>query len=601
MEKRNLEEKRMLTIKELTVKNFMSVGNQAQAIDFSNKSLVLVIGENMDLGGDDAGARNGTGKTTIINALSYVFFGEALTNIRRDNLVNKTNEKGMLVGVKFVKNGITYTIERGRKPQIFRFYANDIEQKTESNEAQGENRETQVEINKLMGMTHSMFKNIIALNTYTQPFLSTKQAEQREIIEQLLGITLLSQKADLLKEKQKATKQMLTEEKLKIDARVASNEKIQESIESLQIRSNAWTKQKDDDINSFKEAIAELDKVDSEIEIAKHKKLQKRNELQTMLRSLEKEKAYHENSLTKAESTVSKTNADLEYAAQQKCPTCEQELLDEKHTHLVDKLKVQLTESTDYVTKLKTDLAKIQEGIDEVGDLGQMPETYYDTIDEAFNHKGSLQDLKRQLEQTEKKEDTYAEQIAEMKKSAIQDVDYEKANELEDLHRHQEFLYKLLTAKDSFIRTRIIEQNLTYLNQRLAYFLGKVKLPHTVTFQSDLSVRIEELGRELDFDNLSRGERNRLILSLSWAFRDVWESLYQQINLLFIDELVDAGMDISGVESSMAVLKDMSRTQKKNIFLISHKDELVSRVNSVLKVVKENGFTNYANDVDIIV
>ena len=591
----------MLTIKELTVKNFMSVGNQAQAIDFANKSLVLVIGENMDLGGDDAGARNGTGKTTIINALSYVFFGEALTNIRRDNLVNKTNEKGMLVGVKFIKNGITYTIERGRKPQIFRFYANDIEQKTESNEAQGENRETQVEINKLMGMTHSMFKNIIALNTYTQPFLSTKQAEQREIIEQLLGITLLSQKADILKEKQKATKQMLTEEKLKIDARVSSNEKIQESIESLQIRSNAWTKQKNEDTKNFQEAIAELDKVDSEIEIAKHKKLQKRSELQTMLRSLQKEKAYHEDSLTKAESTVSKTNADLEYAEQQKCPTCEQELLDDKHTHLVDKLKVQLTESTDYVTKLKTDLAKIQQGIDEVGDLGQVPDTYYDTIDEAYNHKGSLKDLQRQLKQTEKKDDTYAEQIAEMKKSALQDIDYEKANELEDLHRHQDFLYKLLTAKDSFIRTRIIEQNLTYLNQRLAYFLGKVKLPHTVTFQSDLTVRIEELGRELDFDNLSRGERNRLILSLSWAFRDVWESLYQQINLLFIDELVDAGMDISGVESSMAVLKDMSRTQKKNIFLISHKDELVSRVNSVLKVVKENGFTNYANDVDIIV
>ena len=591
----------MLTIKELTVKNFMSVGNQVQAIDFSNKSLVLVIGENMDLGGDDAGARNGTGKTTIINALSYVFFGEALTTIRRDNLVNKTNEKAMLVSVKFIKNGVTYTIERGRKPQVFRFYANDIEQKTDDNEAQGENRETQIEINKLMGMTHSMFKNIIALNTYTQPFLATKQAEQREIIEQLLGITLLSQKADLLKEKQKATKQMLTEEKMRIDAKVASNEKIQESIESLQIRSNAWAKQKEEDTINFKEAIAELQKVDSETEIEKHKKLQKRNELQTMLRSLEKEKAYHENSLTKAESTVTKTKADLEYAAQQKCPTCEQELLDDKHTHLVDKLKIQLTESTDYVTKLKNDLDKIQEGIEEVGDLGQIPETYYDTIDEAYNHKSSLQDLKRQLDRTEKQKDTYAEQIDEMKKSAIQVIDYNKANELEDLHRHQDFLYKLLTAKDSFIRTRIIEQNLTYLNQRLAYFLGKVKLPHTVTFQSDLTVRIEELGRELDFDNLSRGERNRLILSLSWAFRDVWESLYQQINLLFIDELVDAGMDISGVESSMAVLKDMSRTQKKNIFLISHKDELVSRVNSVLKVVKENGFTNYANDVDIVV
>jgi DNA repair exonuclease SbcCD ATPase subunit len=591
----------MLTIKELTVKNFMSVGNQSQAINFSNKSLVLVIGENMDLGGDDAGARNGTGKTTIINALSYVFFGEALTNIRRDNLVNKTNEKGMLVSVKFIKNGITYTIERGRKPQIFRFYANDIEQKTESNEAQGENRETQIEINKLMGMTHSMFKNIIALNTYTQPFLSTKAAEQREIIEQLLGITLLSQKSDLLREKQKATKQLLTEEKLTIDAKVVANTKIEESIESLKIRSNAWASQKQEDIKSFQDAITELEKVDSEIEIEKHKRLQKHSEMQTALRSLQKEKAYHEDSLTKAENTVSKTEKDLEYAEAAKCPTCEQELHDDKHEHLVGELKTTLSESTEYVTKLKTDLTKIQHGIDDVGDLGQIPDTYYDTIDEAYNHKGSLQDLKRQLEQTEKKEDTYAEQIAEMTKSAIQKVDYEKANELEDLHRHQDFLYKLLTAKDSFIRTRIIEQNLTYLNQRLAHFLGKVKLPHTVTFQSDLSVRIEELGRELDFDNLSRGERNRLILSLSWAFRDVWESLYQQINLLFIDELIDAGMDLSGVESSMAVLKDMSRTQKKNIFLISHKDELVSRVNSVLKVVKENGFTNYANDVDIIV
>ena len=323
--------------------------------------------------------------------------------------------------------------------------------------------------------------------------------------------------------------------------------------------------------------------------------------MQTALRSLQKEKAYHEDSFTKAKSTVEKTEGDLEYAAQQKCPTCEQELLDDKHTHLVDKLKATLTEGKIDVEKLESNLAKIQHDIDEIGDLGNTPDTYYDSMDEAYNHKGSLKDLKRQLEQNEAKHDPYAEQVEELKKTAIQEVSFEKANEMEDLHRHQEFLYKLLTAKDSFIRTRIIEQNLTYLNQRLAHFLGKVKLPHSVTFQSDLSVRIEELGRELDFDNLSRGERNRLILSLSWAFRDVWESLYQQINLLFIDELVDAGMDISGVESSMAVLKDMSRTQNKNIFLISHKDELVSRVNSVLKVVKENGFTNYANDVEMIV
>ena len=591
----------MLTIKQLAVKNFMSVGNATQSINFANKSLVLVIGENMDLGGDDAGARNGTGKTTIVNALSYVFFGEALTNIRRDNLVNKTNEKGMLVSIKFTKNNVDYTIDRGRKPGIFRFYANNIEQNIESNEAQGENRETQQEINKLIGMTHAMFKNILALNTYTQPFLATKPAEQREIIEQLLGITLLSQKADLLKEKMKASKTEIAEEKIKIDSQVASNERIEESIKSLKVRSSAWQTQKDQDVQKFNDAIAELEKVDITKELDAHKRLQKHNENYIKLLSLQKEKAYHEDSFTKAKNTVEKTESDLEYAQQAKCPTCEQPLHDEKHKHLTDKLTTTLTESKVDAEKVKSGLVKIQQGIDDIGDLGNTPDTYYDNIDEAYNHKGSLKDLKRQLSQTETKQDPYEEQIIELNKSAIQKIDYNKINEKEDLFRHQEFLYKLLTAKDSFIRTRIIEQNLTYLNQRLAFYLGQVKLPHTVVFQPDLTVRIEELGRELDFDNLSRGERNRLILSLSWAFRDVWESLYQQINLLFIDELVDAGMDISGVESSMAVLKDMSRTQQKNIFLISHKDELISRVDSVLKVVKENGFTNYANDVDIIV
>jgi DNA repair exonuclease SbcCD ATPase subunit len=167
------------------------------------------------------------------------------------------------------------------------------------------------------------------------------------------------------------------------------------------------------------------------------------------------------------------------------------------------------------------------------------------------------------------------------------------------LKDHQEFLLKLLTSKDSFIRKKIIDQNLAYLNNRLTYYLDKMGLPHTVTFQNDLNVEIMQLGQDLDFDNLSRGERNRLILSLSWAFRDVWESLYQQINLLFIDELIDNGLDASGVEGALAVLKKIARERKKNVYLISHKDELIGRVNNVLKVVKENGFTSYANDLEV--
>jgi DNA repair exonuclease SbcCD ATPase subunit len=211
-----------------------------------------------------------------------------------------------------------------------------------------------------------------------------------------------------------------------------------------------------------------------------------------------------------------------------------------------------------------------------------------------------LSSLETALGQRQQEVDPYQEQIDDLTNTAIQEISWDTINELTVLKDHQEFLLKLLTNKDSFIRKKIIDQNLAYLNNRLTYYLDKMGLPHTVIFQNDLSVEITQLGQDLDFDNLSRGERNRLILGLSWSFRDVWESLYQNINLLFIDELIDNGLDASGVENALGVLKKMARERQKNIFLISHKDELVGRVNNVLKVIKENGFTSYANDLEIM-
>jgi DNA repair exonuclease SbcCD ATPase subunit len=197
----------MIKIKDLTVKNFMSVGNQTQAVDFGREQLTLVLGENLDQGGDDSGSRNGTGKTTIINALSYALYGTALTNIKKDNLINKINNKNMLVTLTFEKDGLDYRVERGRKPNILKFFANDEELSAdETDDSQGDIRETQKDLDDLLGMSHDMFKNIVALNTYSEPFLSMKSNEQRIIIEQLLGITLLSEKAEALKELVKSTK-----------------------------------------------------------------------------------------------------------------------------------------------------------------------------------------------------------------------------------------------------------------------------------------------------------------------------------------------------------------------------------------------------------
>ena len=588
----------MIRIKNLTVKNFMSVGNQTQAVDFSKQQLTLVLGENLDQGGDDSGSRNGTGKTTIVNALSYALYGNALTNIKKDNLINKINNKNMLVTLSFEKDGVDFRIERGRKPNVLKFFINNEEQE-ESDDAQGDSRETQKDLDTLFGMSHDMFKHIVALNTYTEPFLSMKAADQRTIIEQLLGITQLSDKAERLKELIKETKDLITQETANIEATKRSNEKIQSSIDSLITRQTAWHTKQKQDIEKIAGSIVELENVDITQELENHSKLKEYLDQSSMLKSLRKEMATLESALGQADKPVKKYEKELELLANNKCPACDQKLHDHKHDEMVKISITNLKDANEYAEKLTKDYTELKSVIDSIVEITVRPETYYDTVEQALRHQNNLQTLEAQLETKATETDPYQEQIEELRNTALQTISWDEINSATEVKNHQEFLLKLLTNKDSFIRKKIIDQNLAYLNNRLSYYLDKMGLPHLVSFQNDLTVEITQLGQDLDFDNLSRGERNRLILGLSWAFRDVWESLYQNCNLLFIDELIDNGLDAAGVENALSVLKKFARERNKNVYLISHKDELQGRVNNVLKVIKENGFTSYANDVEI--
>ncbi len=591
----------MIKIKNLTVRNFMSVGNQTQAIDFDRGQLTLVLGENLDLGGDDSGARNGTGKTTIINGLSYAIYGQALTNIKRDNLINKINSKGMLVTVTFEKDGVEYHIERGRKPNLLKFSINGQEQDvSDQDESQGDSRETQKEIETVFGMSHDMFKHLVALNTYTEPFLSMKAADQRSIIEQLLGITQLSEKAENLKEQIKFTKEAISTENTRIETVKASNDRIQQSIEALERKQKLWEDNKEKSIEDFRKAIDVLSTIDIDLEISSQRALIEWNKCKKEKDSITAIVAKQTSALEKEQKLVEKLIKELKLLEDHKCHSCGQTIHDNQHEVMLQAKTKQIADSNKAVDEYKQELDDLNEALNLIGELGDCPKVHYDNLEEALNHKNTLSGLERDLEIKIAETNPYAEQIEELKKTAVQEIDWNNINELNRVKDHQEFLHKLLTNKDSFVRKRIIDQNLAFLNQRLTYYLDKIGLPHIVEFQNDLSVIITQLGQDLDFDNLSRGERNRLILSMSWAFRDVWENLYHSINLLFIDELVDSGMDASGVESSIAVLKRMTRERDKNVFLISHRDDLTSRVNHVLKVIKENGFTSYSTDIEIV-
>ena len=574
----------------------MSVGNATQAIDFDRKDLTLVLGENLDLGGD--GSRNGTGKTTIINALSYALYGTALSNIRKDNLVNKTNGKNMLVSLDFSVGGKEFKIERGRKPNLLRFFVNDEEQ-TATDNAQGDSRETQDAIEQMLGLSHDMFKHILALNTYTEPFLSLKANDQRTIIEQLLGITQLSERADRIKELNKETKDAIQQEEFRIRAEQEANKRIEEQVESLKRRQTLWTTKHGEDIKELEKALKSLQTIQIEVEIQAHKDHkewdQKRKDINELSGQISRVKL----DISREEKLAAKLSKEIETLENHECHTCGQPFHDSKHQQVMEAKQADLVSAREGSAEHSTLLSELETTYNSLGPLGKPPKMFYDKESDAIQHQATVANLEQQINAKTGETDPYTEQIDEMQQQALKEITYDTLNELTRLQEHQEFLLKLLTSKDSFIRKKIIEQNLSYLNARLTHYLDRVGLPHTVVFQNDLTVSIEELGRELDFDNLSRGERNRLILSMSWAFRDVFESLYQPINLLFIDEMIDNGLDTSGVENALALLKQMSRERQKSIWLVSHRDELAGRVENILKVIKEGGFTSYNTDVEI--
>lgn len=693
----------MLRFTNLTMRNFLSMGNVTQAICLDANSLTLVLGQNTDANG--ATMRNGAGKTTILQAICYALFGWPLTKIKIPNLVNNVNGKGMLVTIEFEKDGIQYRIERGRKPDIFRYMVNGAEWEVPpTDEAQGENRETQKEIERVVGMTREMFKQIVALNTFTIPFLLMGAAAQREIIEELLGITLISNRAEALKQQIDTVKKGIEREEERIKATIQANVRIENAIDASRLEKERWDKNHAARLADIKLEIEAIEGINFEAEIAAfdaidawvndernlridydaanreaHVILREIGALDSQIRAaqaelssdgsaqiarLEGEKARRRAEIERRQADrvrhteqaealrvrLAEVEATIASPSAHSCDSCGQTLEGTEHLAVViANLEKQVTrlraDIAEHESRTKTDdrdlvveiehldaeiagvasqveakhaeararIAAINTERDakvashaalmEVAkkataalqNLPPKPTTIFESRDEVYRVRQEYNSQVHELEVETAKVNPYIEQITSLT-STLAELEYDEMNRLKHLLAHQEFLLNLLTKKDSFIRKAIIDQNLAFLNSRLAYYLERLGLPQEVKFQSDLSVEIALFGRDMDFEQLSRGEMNRVIMSLSWAFRDIWESLNHSINLLWVDELIDSGLDHNGAEAALAIMKSMARDRKKNVFLISHRDELVGRIDRTLMVTKNNGFTQFEFD-----
>lgn len=703
----------MLNIKRITMRNFFSFGNAPQVLELDSTDLSLVLGQNNDasVGDDNAGRRNGVGKSAIIQGIVFGLYGKSIGNdIKIPNLVNKINAKNCEVIIDFEKNGVEYRVERGRSPTYFTFLTLSEDNEV-IDESRGEKKDTQEDLNEILGISQLLFEHIVVMNANVEPFLSLSQQKQREMIEELLCITQLTEKANLLKDMYRETKNQADQEKFKIETVTASNKRILQSIESLQLRANEFEQKKTSTIESLVQqlsdyedidftslfdlaskmeeaikhnnartvlenrlaqvavkheeysesliqkkatvlqSIDELSKFDIAAELALHDELETWNTLDQMLKELNNTKRFKTQELNAATSKVTlisnniaKAEKHLASLVDNKCPMCEN-TIQGNHNHETMKKTAEenLTELQSSYESAWHEMNTLTAAVEsiELFDMPAKPVTFYPSLSEAKLHEHKLEELKKksteedvniydeelmtlfaELESTEIKEYTetfstnevkdlqrsfdtlvsslereqssqnpFFEQIETLQTNSLQHVDYDEYNKLVKLADHQDYLAKLLMNKDSFVRRRIIDQNISFLNNRLQYWIEKSGSLHTVEFLNDLSVDIDLNGQSYDFKQLSRGERTRVIIALNLAFRDTYESLFQGINLLLVDELLDNGLDTGGIESSWHMLQDLSAVRGKNIFVVSHREELIGRANSILRVVKEDSFS----------
>ena len=694
-----------LNFKGLTLRNFISTGAVTQAIDLSSNGLTLILGQLIDSNGQVS--RNGAGKSTIAHALSYVLFGQALSKIRVDNLINDINQKNMLVTLDFEIGEDQYRIERGRKPAVFKFFKNGAEYKQDNN-AKGEGAETQEDIDKIVGMDHTMFCHIVALNTQTIPFLKETAGKQREIIEKLLGVTQISERAKVLTKLMGLTKDEIKTHEATINATRDANIRIQQSVDTAKSKALNWDRTQEATIAEVKSLLAALSAIDIDAELAAIDRVQsydaEKKEFENALVQTKRELDlverearaaaqeidrlrraaeafdpdgelpklkrtldtldYDHSTLTKKRATaitlqtsldadIEKKSDEIKNANGSECTTCGQSLEGTDHLdHILDRLnkaKVGLeadrikaeNEVKEIDTKLSAlvderaiaeraiettkveleseqaerktlfenasasasqDDAARQKLSDDISAItnalaahGARPTSAYATAAEVYQVRQDRAALEAEETRLNSEVNPHVDQIAAFE-AAIHELDYTPLHEAQDMLKHQELMQKLLVNKDSFIRKKIIDQNLSTLNDRLSHYLECLVSTFEIKLKSDLTVEISKMGRDYDFEQLSKGESNRVVLAISWAFRDLWESLNIPVNLIFCDELLDSGLDATGSEDALQVLKALARDRNKNVFLISHKEELRGRIDRTLLISKSDGFSEFNFD-----
>lgn len=732
----------MIKFLELTLRNFLSYGNNTTKLKLDFSKPTLIVGKNYDSIVNGQVDSNGSGKSAILNAISFCLYDKTISEIDKGEVVNYINDKNMEISLTFKKGETYYKIERYRKNKGkggdgVRIFINEKDAKfTAAHDRTPDSvANTNLKIAEILGIPFEIFSRIVVFSATFEPFLSlpgshASKANQRDIIEELFGLTELTTKAEKLKMEISTAKSLLNALMTKNDRIVVERNRYTEQLDSTLAKKIAWDGDQtistktvkarlkalsvidfdsietllndiqdintslvskrnslvllNKDLSSITEnnrACAnwnvtnesKIDKLEYELlqlsEIDVDHYIQIKNKVISLKTELENCKN-EEKPLLKDQDSLSKLikalEEEIEHLSGSKCPYCSQTFVEAKDklvekkeelndandklratvrslTRLMNKrleietelrplLDVDMIDTDDVnqtIIRKKSELETISkqsnpftikdsmrvEGeimdttaqIDcleanlkakstelqsfPVGDLGISGWTK-DTLQRLSNEVDKLVD---KLEDYKTAVNPFNSIVAELQNTIdtkLELPDTDKADKLSSLLEHQEFLLKLLTKKDSFVRKALLNKNIPFLNTRLAHYLEVIGMTHKVVFNEEMGVNISSFGTKWSFSNLSTGQKARVNLALSFAFRDVLQARFSKINFCILDECLDYGLGNVGVQLAAKMVKNIAISEGLSMFVISHKDEISNMFDSKLEVELREGFSN---------
>jgi len=573
----------------------MSYGAEPTVMNLHRVGTTLIVGEDLDNTSSGSGA-NGVGKTVWLNALTYALYDKPVSNISKDNLVNNINKKNMQVEVTFQKGDLVYQVRRVRKEKSYaagnyvQLFENgkDITPDSVSN--------TNKAIETIIGMPYELFVRIVVFPATGTPFLDLPARHptgpnQTDIIEELFDLKTLSAKANLLKEQIKDgdLKIQMLEQKVKLLEEERNRHQTQ--INAMTKRVIDWEKNRKQDINNLQ---TKLDKI-SGIDI--DQQAQYNDEYSAVLVEVNKLTAELKD-IDRKLKTETKRVKDLtkehEHLSDDNCPYCKQHYADAavKASELQSKIEELNFAINDLEVRRDTIDKQLDERQQTADQLGK--NIVVSNIKELYEIKSKSSEYKKRIENLEKEDCPFLEPLEELENMEFEEISYDDLNNAMNFREHQKFLLKLLTKKDSFVRRTLLTKTLPFLNQRLQHYLTNLGLVHHVEFTQEMTAKITQFGREMDFGNLSNGQRARVNLALSFAFRDVLQNLHGTINICMLDEVLDVGLDTVGITAAARLLKKKARDEKLSLYIISHRDEIGSTFDNVLTVQLKEGFSRIA-------